>query len=786
MPLAPISEEQLNIISCLENNNVVVDSVAGSGKTTTNLYIAKTYCDQKILLLTYNSRLKEETREKVRDNEIDNIEVHSYHSFSVKYFYNKSYTDKELNMVVNHNDNEVNHNDNIITKDSKYEYDIIIIDEAQDLTPLYYNVVHLIYKKNMNANAKLCVMGDIHQSIFVFNNADERYIQKANIMFQWNNLPWVECKLSISFRITHNMSNFINKVVLKYDRMKSNKMMDDLKVRYVHCNVYSDGINLVYDELKWYLNIGINPMDIFILAPSVISKSGGNTPVIKLENKIKENLPQIHIHIPNDDNHEMNKELMVGKLVISTFHQTKGLERKCVIVFNFDDSYFRYYCRKENQLKCPNTIYVAVTRASQYLSVIHDKKNGFLPFIDISKLELYCDIISTSNEKCSKNMNDKMKKQLYSPTSLINHVNFYTIDQCIHMVDSISSNIQLLSSNIQSMVQLIDTVNKRKEFVADIIGVAIPIIFQKQLNNKSDLIDIIRLTIESDYLEKIRNSRANKKLALCKEMDQVLIYIDSIISKKIEKMTFNDILHVATIWISYQSGYIYRVTQIQNYEWSNKIKIDTYLQNMNELNITQTSKFEYKLSCDHSYYIPLHDKEIIKLIGYADCYDKRNNILYEFKCCISLKDIHILQLVIMSYIFQNDIQYKIKKCTIGDYVRFKISKGIYKGSITAGYIISKNIKSYNIQSNDKKIYRNVIEKDLIMVYNESLKKYYGKILKRSILTKYILYNVVSKEKIEINTKYTNLRKIIDKLIEKKIQDNVTLSDDEFIKTKIIM
>ena len=44
MNLPSISQEQKNIIDLLkEKKNIVVDSVAGSGKTTTNLYIAKSF-----------------------------------------------------------------------------------------------------------------------------------------------------------------------------------------------------------------------------------------------------------------------------------------------------------------------------------------------------------------------------------------------------------------------------------------------------------------------------------------------------------------------------------------------------------------------------------------------------------------------------------------------------------------------------------------------------------------------------------------------------------------------
>ena len=45
--------------------NVIVDSVAGSGKTTSIIYIAKSLKKKRILLLTYNSKLKIETKERV-------------------------------------------------------------------------------------------------------------------------------------------------------------------------------------------------------------------------------------------------------------------------------------------------------------------------------------------------------------------------------------------------------------------------------------------------------------------------------------------------------------------------------------------------------------------------------------------------------------------------------------------------------------------------------------------------------------------------------------------------
>ena len=68
------TNEQINIINSLDYN-IIIDSVAGSGKTTTNLYIAQNNINKNILLLTYNSKLKLETKEKIKKYNINNLNV---------------------------------------------------------------------------------------------------------------------------------------------------------------------------------------------------------------------------------------------------------------------------------------------------------------------------------------------------------------------------------------------------------------------------------------------------------------------------------------------------------------------------------------------------------------------------------------------------------------------------------------------------------------------------------------------------------------------------------------
>ena len=417
MILPNISDEQSIIVNNLAldiNNNVIVDSVAGSGKTTTNIYIAKKYSDLNILLLTYNAKLKMETREKVSNLNIKNLEVHSYHSFCVKYYNNKCFTDTIIKKVILNNK---------ILK--SFNYDIIILDEAQDINILYFRLICKIYNDNLS-KAKICILGDRYQSIYDFNGADSRFIIMAKEIFNFNNLLWVDTKLSESFRITFEMAEFINNCLLNNNRIISNKK-SNIKPNYIICDSFSGDEPFL--EVKKYIDLGYKSNDIFILAPSLKSSK---CPSRQLENKIKILLPFINIYVPTSDEEKLDEEVIENKLVFSTFHQSKGLERKVIIVFNFDSSYFDYYKTNVNRNVCPNELYVAATRALERISFIHHYSNDYLDFLNYNKLYIYTNIIK-KRKLLIKKINSK--SMITSVTDLIRHLPSEIIDNCITFID---------------------------------------------------------------------------------------------------------------------------------------------------------------------------------------------------------------------------------------------------------------------------------------------------------------------------------------------------------------
>ena len=128
----PVSEEQQIIIDIIKNgDNVSVDACAGSGKSTTILSTACSQSNKKFLLITYNKSLRKEIQEKVRELDLKNITVHTYHSLAVSIYDAEAHVDKVMRLLVQKN-----------TPPSRLiPTDVLVLDEAQDMTFLYFRLI---------------------------------------------------------------------------------------------------------------------------------------------------------------------------------------------------------------------------------------------------------------------------------------------------------------------------------------------------------------------------------------------------------------------------------------------------------------------------------------------------------------------------------------------------------------------------------------------------------------------------------------------------------------------
>lgn len=95
----------------------------------------------------------------------------------------------------------------------------------------------------------------------------------------------------------------------------------------------------------------------------------------------------------------LDGQVISGKVCVSTYHQFKGNERDLVIVYGADASYFEYMARDLPDNICPNTTFVALTRAKKQLVMLQDREHPPMPFVSKSKLYKYADIVNFSEDE---------------------------------------------------------------------------------------------------------------------------------------------------------------------------------------------------------------------------------------------------------------------------------------------------------------------------------------------------------------------------------------------------
>lgn len=621
------SEEQRKIGSAVKDGfNIIVDAVAGSGKTTTLMNISQEVKDKRILALVYNKCLQKETKEKLKG--ISNVDVFTFHGSATVLYGKVCKNDAALIEIMSSH-----------TKYQGANYEILLVDEAQDIQKIQAQYIFKIIEDL--ENPQLIFMGDYRQCIYEYKSADSRYLICAEELFsdKGNHGPWMNCILSRTFRCTGNISRFVNMMMGREGMMNSVKEDGD-PVRYISTSPYSKKFHrFVRDEIDDYLERGYNYHDIAILVPSIKAPSLGNhaAPHNSLINFLSNECGYPIIGCKSDTEDISEKIFGENKIVFSTFHQFKGRERKIIFVMSFDNSYFKYYDRSSECLReiCPNTIYVAVTRASEHLYLIADKRNPPFYFVDMEYVRNNCIFEEFGRTAVAK---DKIEETEYKVCNLTKHISFrdmlklktfYTLEKIQgRKRDSVTLNTVI-------------KVNNSSEIVSNIYSVAIPFIKSVQLRKQSGI--LTTLSNIGCY-----ESRANLKdiyIAKCKA-----IFMQ-------DNLSYEDYAFLSNLYLCWMSGYVYPLNQIHNYKWfsKKKDKIEQCLENLSFLSKEDIFEEEVKYTSyfENGFKFTIH--------GAIDCITK--DTIYEFKCISEFNEEHILQLAIYSAIdillHDRNLKYKL-------------------------------------------------------------------------------------------------------------------------------
>jgi len=610
--------EQKEIINSIKNGyNIIVDAVAGCGKTTTSLAIAQECKDKNVLLLTYNAGLKTETRQRILKYNINNLEVHSYHSFCVKYYNYPCYDDLRMQILLNNND--------IINK-SNFNFDLIILDEQQDMKPLFFDLIQYIIKPNI----QICLFGDVNQNIYSYQGSNSDYLIKANELIPSHN-KWKKHSIFTTFRVNKSIAGFVNKILLKEDRLHAIK--EGPPVQYLICNPFKP--KDIINKIKDFLVQGYTPNDIFILAPSIKSKK---IPIRLLENLLVLNGLPCCVTI-NDEGNVIDEEVMHNKILFTTFHQSKGLERKIVFVYSMDEGYYRY-AKNANIDKCPNPIYVACTRSLEHLIIIHARQNLHLPFLNINELNNHC-IIEGEVAPIETKFDSPTNENIIHNITVTDYLKNLSINQIINVLKYIKyDTIQEKYKNITIPTKTL-TNNNMYEDIAAINGIAIPSYYEFITNKNSKLLDNIACNI-SDLSIDIKN-----------KLDFVLLK---------DCLNINDFLFFATIYDMRLNGYYYKLSQIKTYDWLD----EKILKNILNIIHKALGNKIYHREFEENSSIIINNK---KIFGIIDCVDNETKTIWEFKAVSYISEIHLLQLALYALMCKDiykNYSYKILNILTGE------------------------------------------------------------------------------------------------------------------------
>jgi hypothetical protein len=477
MKLDPMSDEQRVVYEHIRSGkNVVVDACAGSGKSTTILSIATCMPDHAFIQLTYNSMLCAEIKTKADELGLSNLRIYTYHSLAVKYYSNAGYTDTMIRRVLNHQSPP---------RTAIPRINILVIDETQDMTMLYFKLV-VKFCKDHGDPIQLLILGDFMQGLYEFKGADTRFLTNAPEI--WGGFPllscqeFVKCSLKMSYRITCQMADFVNDVMLGEKRLLACK--NGVPVVYLRRSVYDAEKYVVYQITRLLNECGVSPSDIFVLGSSV---KGVRSAIRKMENALVEkNVP---CHVPMMETDKIDERVINGKVVFSTFHSVKGRQRKYVFVMGFDQSYFKFFARNLPHHICPNTMYVACTRATHGLVVIenHNKREDRpLTFMKMTHGEIQQhpsiefkglpQTVFYDNEEKDKNGNTTT--HYITPTELIKFIPENVIERILPVLEKIF--VKVNDEETESMIDIptvFETKAKFHEDVSDLNGIAIPLMY---------------------------------------------------------------------------------------------------------------------------------------------------------------------------------------------------------------------------------------------------------------------------------------------------------------------
>lgn len=374
-PGPPIpSAEQREILSAVRQGyNVQVVARAGTGKTTTASLIAEHCPHLRILVLTYNRNLTDDSNRVFEDYGLNNIQCKTYH--------------EQIGCIATHSAEK-----RIVCKTDRHvlrvlrkwrvcppepirEYDLIVLDETQDMTDSLRKAMHHMIARDESA-PQLVIMGDPKQLLRDYDRFDpalSTFLEEAPIEFEEHSggREWCKRTLTISYRCTANMTTLIN-LMWGTDIVAGNDRSPNVPIEYWVCDPYGQKLT---QRLASLLQSEPHGDVVFLNVANLVNKeTGAERPIKKQINKLLSMKDSDGKRMFNFHTQQTERDARcstTNKVRAWTFASSKGCTFPVVVVFGF--SVYKGNIPHLNQL-C-----VALSRACRRLIVIHNESSRGTP-----------------------------------------------------------------------------------------------------------------------------------------------------------------------------------------------------------------------------------------------------------------------------------------------------------------------------------------------------------------------------------------------------------------------
>ena len=334
--LIQLSDEQrLFLDKALTGENILVDACIGSGKTTAIQYLCCEYPETtQILYLTYNKLLKLDAKEKIKNK---NVTVTNYHGFAYKML-------TQVGVLPNISDSIQQFNK---LKPKIKAYDVLIIDEYQDIEQEFTNLLE--YIKETNPAIQVIAVGDMEQKIYDKTTLDvPAFMEK----FLGNH---IELTFTKCFRLPSELAEKLGRI---------------WKKKIIGINNSCIVEEMTVAEVMSFLSKH-EPKDILCLG----ARTGDMANVLNmLEASFPDKFNKKSVYASIVDKDSLGKTSpKKTSAIFTTFDSSKGLERKICAVFDFTESYWDARIEKPQQKYeiLRNIFCVAASRGKEHIIFVH-------------------------------------------------------------------------------------------------------------------------------------------------------------------------------------------------------------------------------------------------------------------------------------------------------------------------------------------------------------------------------------------------------------------------------